>query len=381
MKELDLQELVMLRKDLHRNPELSGGERNTSEKIKNFVKRFNPDKVLSDIAGNGIAFIFKGKESGKTILFRCELDALPIREQNEFEYKSSEENISHKCGHDGHMAILSGLASLYKYSKPEKGNVVLLFQPAEETGAGANEVLKDEKFKAVQPDYVFALHNLPGFPVNSIVLSTGIFACASKGMIIRLYGKTSHASQPERGLSPAPAAAAIIQNLPLIPDKILDENSFGLATVIHARIGDVAFGTSPGYAEIMLTLRAFEDEDLEKISATCEDIVREEAGKYGLKFSIEWTEEFPSSVNYDECVELIKSCSDKLNLQSVSIKEPFRWSEDFGHFLKKYKGALFGVGAGVNHPDLHNPDYDFPDEIISTSAELFECLVKEINGF
>ena len=367
-----------LRKDLHRNPELAGQEKRTSEKILESIKKFNPDEIISGIAGRGLVFIFNGREEGRTILFRSELDALPINEQNDFEYRSRKENVAHKCGHDGHMTILAGLASLLKSERPDKGKVVLLFQPAEETGEGAYAVLNDEKFAQIKPDYVFALHNLPGFMAGSVVVKPGIFAAASKGMIIKLHGKTSHASEPENGITPTPAVASIIKKLPLIPDEILSKNIFGLVTVIHVRIGDVAFGTTPGYAEIMSTLRSYRNDDMDSITKACENIVKEEAEKCGLKYSIDWTEEFPATVNDSDCIDVIKKCSEKLNLNITEIKEPFRWSEDFGHFLNHFKGALFGIGAGENHPDLHNPDYDFPDAIIKTSAELFYSVMKEV---
>ncbi len=263
MKGLNIDELIKLRKELHRNPELASKEKNTSERIKNFITQFNPDEIITNIAGNGIAFIFIGKEKGKTILFRSELDALPISEQNEFEYKSAVENVSHKCGHDGHMTILCGLASLFKNKKPKKGKVVLLFQPAEETGEGAAKVMKDKKFEKIKLDYVFALHNLPGYPAGSVIIKNGTFASASKGIIIKLLGKTSHASEPENGITPTPAVASIIQKLPLITKEINKLNQFSLITIIHVRIGDVAFGTTPGYAEIMATLRSYHDEDMQ----------------------------------------------------------------------------------------------------------------------
>ena len=284
MKDLNIDKLIKLRKDLHSNPELAGEEKNTSDKINNFIGRFYPDEIITELGGHGLAFIFKGKEKGKTILFRSELDALPISEQNDFEYKSSIENVSHKCGHDGHMTILCGLASTIKNNKPDKGKVVLLFQPAEETGKGAEAVLEDKKFEQIKPDYVFALHNLPGYPAGSVVIKDGTFASASKGMIIKLHGKTSHASEPENGITPTPAVASIIQRLPLVPNEIKKENHFCLITIIYARIGDVAFGTTPGYAEIMATLRSYHDEDMNYITEECKKIVKEESEKYGLKY-------------------------------------------------------------------------------------------------
>jgi amidohydrolase len=377
MPELNFEELVKLRKELHKNPELAGKEINTSARIKNFINNFNPDETITGIGGNGIAFIFKGSKEGKTILFRCELDALPIQEQNNFDYKSTIDKVAHKCGHDGHMTILSGLASLFKNKKPEKGKVIILFQPAEETGEGANRVLEDKNFSRIKPDYVFAIHNLPGFPLGSVVIKPGIFAAASKGMIIKLYGKTSHASEPENGITPAPATASIIEKMPAVPKEILSKDNFGLVTIIHVRIGNIAFGTTPGYAEIMATLRSYENEDMNLITGDCEKIVKEESAKYGLRYSVEWTEEFPSSINNDECIGIIKKCSEKLNLNIIELKQPFKWSEDFGHFLEKYNGAIFGIGSGEDHPDLHNPDYDFPDEIIEPSIKLFHSIITE----
>ncbi len=378
MKEINIDELIKLRKILHQNPELSGNEKNTSEKIKNFVAQFNPDEIIDNIGGNGIAFIFKGNEKGKIILFRSELDALPISEQNSFEYKSLVKNVSHKCGHDGHMAILAGLASSFKNIKPEKGAAVILFQPAEETGEGANAILRDDKFSNLKIDYVFALHNIPGYPLNSIIIKDGVFASASKGIIIKLHGKTSHASQPENGISPAQAAAEIIQKLPQIPNENNYLKSFNLITIVHARIGEVAFGTAPGYAEVMATLRSFNDDDMKIIKSDCEKIIYDSAKKYGLKASIEWTEEFPSAMNESNSVSVIKKCAQKLNLKIIETDQPFRWSEDFGHFTKKYKGALIGIGSGEDHSDLHNPDYDFPDEIIEPAINLFKSVMKEL---
>ncbi len=378
MKELDIEDIIKFRKLIHQNPELSGKEKNTAERIKGFITKFNPDETISGMAGNGIAFIFKGKLEGKTILFRSELDALPISEQNSFEYKSLIDNVAHKCGHDGHMAILSGLTSSLKNNKLQKGKIIFLFQPAEETGKGAKAVLEDEKFSSVKPDYVFALHNLPGFPTNTIIIKSGIFASASKGMIVKLLGKTSHASEPEHGISPVPAVASIMQKLPLLPGQIPNKKNFSLITIIHVRVGNIAFGTTPGEGEIMATFRAFENDDLDSLTNMSENLIKEEAKKYGLKYSIEWTEDFPSTINNKECVEIVKKCSEKLNLNVVEIKQPFRWSEDFGHFLNKYKGVLFGVGSGKEHPDLHNPDYDFPDSIIKPSIELFYSIAKKI---
>ena len=180
--------LVKLRHQLHQYPELSHHEINTAAIIEGFLAPLVPDQLIRDLGGHGIAAVFTGKQPGKTVLLRCDMDALPIQETNEFIYRSKIENVSHKCGHDGHMVIMMGLAELLSRADIPSGRVVLLFQPAEERGEGAMKVLQDSKFKALQPDRVFALHNLPGFPRGSVVIREGCFASASRGMAVELHG-------------------------------------------------------------------------------------------------------------------------------------------------------------------------------------------------
>jgi len=370
-------ELISLRRELHKYPELSGKETDTAERIIQFAEKFNPDEIIKNISGNGLAIIFNGNEEGITILIRCELDALPIEEENEFDYKSQTEGVSHKCGHDGHMAIVSGLIPILNENKIDKGTVVLLYQPAEETGEGAEKVLQDEKFNAIKPDYVFALHNLPGFEKNKIIIKENEFASASKGLIVKLNGKTSHAAEPEKGITPSLAVAELIQRLVELPQKEKFEE-FTLVTIIHAKIGERAFGTTPGYAELMATLRSYKNEDMEKLQRFSENIIYEVATENNLKYKLEWVEEFPSTVNDKFCVDVVQKSAEENNLQIEEITNPFRWSEDFGHFTQKYKGALFGLGSGVDQPQLHNPDYDFPDEIILTGTKMFYSIIKNV---
>ena len=375
----NLNELLALRKSLHANPELAHNEKATAAVLKDFILKLNPDEIIENIGGNGIDFIYKGKEEGPTVLIRAELDALPIIEECEFDYKSKNIGVSHKCGHDGHMTILAGLAHKLNDSKPSKGKVVLLFQPAEEVGEGADKVINDKKFKEIKPDYAFALHNLPGFEKHEIIVRNNIFAAASVGMKIILKGKTSHAAHPENGISPSNAVSLIIQKFNSLINTIKNENfDFGLVTIIHVSIGEKAFGTSPGYAEIYATLRANSDDDLEIIKSNCVETVKRVAENEKLKFEISWTEAFPATVNDVDTVNKILSAADQLKLKVNKIDSPFRWTEDFGHFTKIARGALFGLGAGKQTPQLHNPDYDFPDELISTGINVFYKIVNEI---
>lgn len=380
-KLFDLNKIIELRHELHKYPELSDNEFLTSERIATFLSQYKNAEIIRGIGGNGLVCIFKGQEDGPSVLFRCDLDALPIEEINDFEYKSSVEGVSHKCGHDGHMAIVGGLADLFSKNPPGKGQIVLLFQPAEENGQGAFRIVNDEKFKKIKVDYAFALHNLPGFSKGKIILRNGTFAAASKGMIIKLTGKTSHAGEPENGNSPAIAMANIIKQLNDLPKKKGIFSDFVLLTVIHARLGEVAFGTTPGYAEVMVTLRTYSDKDMYVLTKESESIVKINAQKSDLVIEIEYVEEFPATVNDNEMVKIIEDAAKSGQINFQYRKTPLRWSEDFAYFTREFKGALFGLGSGENHSQLHNPDYDFPDDIIETGVEIFHNIYQKIVNF
>lgn len=380
LKEKDIDRLKETRRQLHAIAELSGEEQDTSAYIRDFMEKAGADYITGGIGGHGLLAGFKAGNEGPVLLLRCELDALPIPDDIEADYVSAKEGTGHKCGHDGHMAILCGVAKVLGQGLLKSGQVMLLFQPAEETGEGAERVLKDEKFTDIKPDYVFALHNLPGYEKNSIVVREGTFAAASTGFIARFRGQTSHAAHPEEGRSPAPAVAQLIQSLSALPqlESSLDEPA--KCTVIHARLGERAFGTSPGEAEVMATLRTYSDHRLEKLKERAEAIASGLAGIYGLTLETEWPEPFPATVNDSTAVDVIRRAAEKNGLQLNRKEAPFGWSEDFGHFTKRFKGAMFGLGAGRNQAPLHASEYDFPDELIATGISIFTGIINELTN-
>ncbi|WP_461632262.1 amidohydrolase [Labilibaculum euxinus] len=367
--------IIALRRELHKYPEVSNGEYQTTDRVVNFINRYKPDEVIR-LGDKGVLFVFQGAEQGKTVMFRCELDALPIQEISGLEYASVNKGISHVCGHDGHMAIVAGLAQKISNDRPVKGKVILLFQPAEEVEQGACDVLENVNFKNNEPDYLFALHNIPGLKKHKIVLKKGSFASGSKGMIVKLTGKTSHAAEPQDGVSPAGAISQIISKLHrLRADKSLFSD-FILLTIIHIQLGEISFGTSPGYAEMRITLRAFENEDLRLLTSLCEKIVKEIAELEGLACEINYTEVFPATMNNDVCVDIVEQAAKQNGLDAEHIKTPYKWSEDFGYYTEKFNACYFGLGSGNEQPQLHNPDFDFPDDIMETGINLFYTIYK-----
>lgn len=374
---MNIKEIIKLRQNLHKHPEISNCEFNTSNTITNFINELNPDQIIN-LSKTGKAFVFRGKHEGETVIFRAELDALSISEQTNLPYTSANNNVAHSCGHDGHMAILAGLAVRVSENRPNKGRVILLFQPAEELEQGANDVVNDDAFRQIEPDYIFGLHNIPGIKKHKIVVKSDSFAAASKGMTVKLTGKTSHAAEPENGISPVIAIAKIINQLDNLKKNKSLFNDFVLLTIIHIRLGEIAFGTSPGEAEIMITLRAFENHDMEKLTLESENICRNIAQTENLKIEISYNEVFPATVNSKECVLLIENAAKNNNYALEQLETPYKWSEDFGYYTEKYKGGFFGLGSGINQPALHNSNYDFPDDVIETGVNMFYSIYQEI---
>lgn len=373
-----MKELIQLRQELHKHPEVSGNESKTAQRILDFLAKYKPNQAITNLGGNGILAIYKGKEDGKSILFRCELDALPIQEINSFDYKSLYEGVSHKCGHDGHMAIMCGMAKKLYENPLEKGTVMLLFQPAEEDGNGAKRVLNDSNFDAIKPDFAFALHNLPGFKKHQIVIKENTFTCAVNSMIIQLNGKTSHAGEPENGINPTLAIAEIIQVFNSKINTDVSSKNYCLITPIHINMGEKAYGVSAGYGEIHFTVRSNSNTQMRIIESNLEENVTEIASKFNLKTKIDWTESFQANENNSEAVNFIRKSASNLNLNILEKELPFTFGEDFGIFTQHFKGAMLGLGSGENTPSLHNPDYDFPDEITETGMNLFHQITKEI---
>lgn len=378
MKDINFEKLVGLRKELHQYPELSGFEIETSKRIIKFLKLNNPTKIIDSIGGSGLAAIYDFGESGKTITIRCELDALPIQEINQFSHRSTINGVSHKCGHDGHMAILSGVSSWLKNQKFQKGKVVLLFQPAEENGEGAYKVLNDQRFIDLKTDYFFSLHNLPKEPMHSIVMNDAGFSAEVQSFSILLNGKESHAAEPENGINPAMAMAKIINELSATEIADTSRNDFTIMTPVHFLMGQKSYGISPALAELHYTLRTWTNAKMIELQQKIEDVVAAVSKDYDLEYKINWFEYFPATVNYPETNEYVYEAIKRNDFQLVKKLNPMKFGEDFGWYSKTYKTTMFGLGAGLDTPALHNADYDFPDEIIETGVKMFTSIISGI---
>ncbi len=377
----DIAELTDFRRLLHRHPEVSGEEVQTARRIVQALGPLAPTRVVTGLGGHGVAAVWDFG-SGPSVLFRAELDALPITDLGNADHRSTIPGRGHLCGHDGHSTILLALARLIARKPPAQGRAILMFQPAEEDGSGAAAVIADPRYADLAPDWAFSLHNMPGAALGHCWLAAGPVACASVGMKITLEGKTSHAAQPERGISPAPAIARLIPGLMALGQGGDLGPDFRLVTITHCAIGEAAFGISPGHGEVWATLRTMTDAPMDALKKAALALVASEAAHAGLQLDVSWHDDFAASVNDPDATAQFQRALDGLHISSDQGDLPMRASEDFGRFgaVPGTKGAMVFLGAGVAHPALHNPDYDFPDDLIPIGATLFDRVMRDILG-
>jgi len=372
--------LSELRRRLHSVPECAHHEIETAELIVDRLTACDPTRIVRGLGGTGVAATWDGPSAGPTVLLRAELDALPLEEGTSVPHRSIRPGAHHACGHDGHMTMLVGAAERLATRPPARGRAVLLFQPAEETGEGASRVLADPAFAGLEPDWAFAVHNLPGFPAGRVLVREGCFAAGSAGLVVRLRGRTSHAAHPELGRSPATAAARLALDLEGLSRPVTPTGPLTLCTVIHVRVGGPAFGTTPGDAEVMATVRSDDADTLSALRQRCEELARAHASGSSLELQLEWREVFPPAVNHPDAVARVTAAARTAGLAVDTVPRAFRWSEDFGHVTGRCRGALFGLGAGEGHPPLHAPDYDFPDRLLEPGVALWDALLADLLG-
>ncbi|MCR3956183.1 MAG: amidohydrolase [Gudongella sp.] len=370
MDKKNLDKVIALRRELHQNPEPSNQEVWTKNRLMEFLKENTGLEIVD--RGNFFYAIYHAGDDRRNIAFRADFDAIPMDEGIELPHGSRNPGVSHKCGHDGHSASLAGFA-LEVDQKGAEENVFFIFQHAEETGDGGAEASVFIGENDIQE--IFAYHNMSGMKMNSVNIIDGTTNFASRGMTIRMTGKQSHASQPEMGRNPAFAIARVIDGIPELVEPKKNRGEV-LATVIQVKVGDRAFGISAGKGELLLTIRAEFEEELDRLQENLEGIAKDQADKEGIKVEFTYNDVFPVTSNNPESADKIREAARRKGFEVVEMEKGFRGSEDFGHYLKKTKGAICYIGNGLDYPAVHTHEYDFPDEIIETAVELF----KELAG-
>lgn len=371
MNQANLQRIKQLRHELHQHPEVSLQEIWTKQHLIDFLKQHTKLEIFD----RGLWFyaVYHAGTNRRNIAFRADFDALPMPEGIDLPYGSRCPGVSHKCGHDGHAAALAGFALEIDQQGAEQ-NIFFLFQPAEEIGAGGEPC--SVLIKENQIEEIFAFHNMSGMPLRSVNVIDNTAHCASRGMTIHMQGIPSHASQPEAGINPALAIAAIILAIPALiaPEK---HQGLVLCTVIQVDIGEKAFGISASLGDLRLTIRAEQETELDRLQQTLEELAATLALRDGLTVSISYNDIFPETFNHKESVDKIRRAAQANGLEVRELAKAQRGSEDFGYYTKLTKGAICYLGNGENYPPLHTFGFDFRDELLETAITLFLGLTKD----
>ena len=361
--------LTDLRHNIHSHPCLSANEKEAAQIVCEVLSSCNPDNLWTGIGGHGIIAEFKGNPSAPSLLFRCELDALPIKESVQRPYMSVYDGIAHCCGHDGHMAIMCGVARWISRNREmlsEGGSIYLLFQPEEETGAGAEKMARWMKENGLCFDYAFALHNWPGFDRGTVIIYPGTYAWASTGLRMDFTGHTSHASEPWEASNPTDAIIETIKTV----NSFNEQTSF--STVVGAGIGDTDYGITPGKGFVAVTTRSQTDDGLACLKDKILSSARAIAQNHGLRLDVSETDYFPATINTPNPTELIREIAREAGYALEENNVGTKGSDDFVHIAKMArKGAtFFDLGCGREHAPLHRPDFDFDDSLIPVGLDI-----------
>lgn len=354
-------QITALRQQLHNCAELSGHEQRTMQTISDFLRTHSDFTVVQ--RDKYLYAYKKAADNLPNIAFRADMDAIPHGQE-----------AVHGCGHDGHMAILAGLAVVLSNQPVQDKNIYLLFQHAEEIGTGAQEIVLDGFISEHHIKEIYGLHNIPNVSLGSVVSRENIFACTSKGLTIKLTGKPSHAAYPEYGINPAYAFAAIVNRLSEAMQ--LQYKGLVLYTIIHLQVGEKAFGTAAATGELSLTIRSEYEQDLKLLEEFICSLSVSCAQEHGLDCEFASCDYFPETKNHLECLHKLQQTCHSLQIAYETLEEPMRWSEDFGYYTKQTKGCFFGVGVGCSWPQLHTEQYKFNDEILPIGIKIFAALAN-----
>lgn len=368
---------IELRHELHMHPCLSRQERPTFERIIAFLKENAPSIEIMD-KGHYVLAKYKSPNAVKTpIAFRADVDAILVIDGIDKPYRSVVEGVGHKCGHDGHAACLAALAMQLDKDGADR-DVYMIFQPAEEDGSGSATCLDWIEESGITEIYGF--HSQEGAPKHTVMITKGLFCCASKGMIVTMKGKPAHASQPEDGINPSEAIAKTVLKIKDIIEPSQYEGLV-LATIVQVDIGEKeAFGVSASVGKLLMTIRGEKEVEMDMVQAKIEEEAKKNAAEYGLTCEFSYRDEFPETVNdLNLNAKIEKACAD--NGYACQYIHFLRGSEDFGNFCKVVPGAMFMISNGeTDDPEtmhVHTFGFDFDDTMIEQVVNIEMNLIAQ----
>ncbi len=357
-------EIAAWRRHIHAEPELLYDVEKTAAFVEEKLKSFGVDEVVTGIGRTGVVGIIKGKGPGRTIGMRADMDALPIAEQTGKPWASKVSGKMHACGHDGHTAMLLGAAKYLAETRNFSGSIAVIFQPAEEGGAGGLAMVKDGMMDRFNIEEVYGMHNMPGLPVGQFAMRTGPIMASTDEFKITIKGHGGHAAMPHLTIDPIVAGSQIVNGLQTIASRNADPLMSVVVSVTKFNAG-FAHNIIPNEAELAGTVRTLMPEMRELAEKRLKEITEGVASALGAKVEIDYNRNYPVTFNHaDETAYAVTAATDIAGPNNVNPETaPVMGGEDFSYMLEARPGAFIFIGNG-DTAGLHHPEYDFNDDII-----------------
>jgi hippurate hydrolase len=375
-------EIAEWRRDLHRNPELLYDVHRTAEVVATRLRAFGCDEVVEGIGRTGVIGVIRGEGekggAGTVIGMRADMDALPMTEESGKPWTSNTPGQMHACGHDGHTAMLLGAAKYLAETRRFAGTAVLIFQPAEEGGAGGKAMIDDGLMQRFGIEEVYGMHNFPGIPVGQFAIRPGPLMAAADHFSIDIEGRGGHAAKPHATIDPVLVGAHIVQALQGIVARNVDPLKSGVVSVTTFQAGH-AFNIIPQRARLIGTARSLEPAVRDLIERRMSEIVPSLAAAFGATATLKYDRNYPVTVNHAEQTEKAIAVAEMVaGTGGVDADtEPVMGGEDFSFMLEARPGAFIFLGNG-DSPGLHHPAYDFNDEAIPFGASYWAKLAETL---
>jgi amidohydrolase len=366
--------VVAWRRDFHMYPEISGAEEQTAGKIAEILKQL-PIEVQENVGGYGVVGLLRGSKPGKTIALRADIDALPIQEQNDYDFVSRYEGKMHACGHDGHTAILLGTAVVLSNLKHEiAGNIKFIFQPAEEQApiGGAKPMIEAGALESPHVDTILGLHIWPGLEKGKIGIKNGALMASSDPFVIEVFGQNGHASSPHEAIDALTASCQIVNMLQMIVSRNINPQEAAVVTIGRMQSG-TRYNIISDYAKLEGTVRTLNPAVQKRVEQRIREVVRGVCEATGTRGEVNYSNGYPALLNDGKMVDLLREVGNKVLPQGacVEIEKPAMGGEDFANYLQVVPGSFFWLGAGEekSYP-IHHPKFDFDESIMKMGIEM-----------
>ncbi|SAK53816.1 peptidase M20D, amidohydrolase [Caballeronia hypogeia] len=371
--DIDIDELVALRRDIHANPEIAFDEHRTSELVAAKLRAWDIE-THAGIGGTGVVGVVHGASGrGRTIALRADMDALPMEEEGRPLHRSLRQGVFHGCGHDGHTAMLLGVARHFSRHRDFAGTVVLVFQPAEETGGGANAMLADGLETRFLYDEIYALHNAPHFAPGTFGVLDGAMLASCDEIVIGIDGVGGHGSAPEKTKDPVMAAAQLICALQTVVSRSIDPSATAVLSIGSVHAGS-APNVIPSHTALTGTLRAFDERIRAQAKARIRTICEGIATTSECAISVAFRNSSPATINHREQAQAAARVAGNVFGAENVLRDfaPLNGSEDFSEFLLRRPGAYALLGQGGVY--CHHPEFDFNDDVLPLGVRFFVAL-------